>query len=231
MISSSFPRLVLPEWVTDELDLLHMQDRGLLSGTSVLLEDGSRYAISFYVPMAVYSDVHLSALAGAPCWLEMTPAVVVPDVALETLSTCVRHLHRVGYFQHLRPVGDAPVPTHLAHDDSTGAPRLVMPDDLSDRDAFELPINGCLRGASALFRDGSSFPVSFYHPIVLKQRCDAALATGKPCFAEPGMIPVPELQLSRFCIWPRDEREHSLEQVVEFVAVYGFFRYLQPSSG
>src|SRR5947209_4848898 len=71
-------------------------------------------------------------------------------------------------------------------------PRILFPEECDERAIFEMPLKGWLSTEVEL-EDGSRYPVYFTDPIRLQQDLDERMGTGNPCFAEPGLIVVPEV--------------------------------------
>ncbi len=93
---------------------------------------------------------------------------------------------------------------------------LLMPEDYDERSAFETPFRGYLEGASVRLTDGSRYAVVFYDPVRLGQDLEECVKLGRPFFAEPNLIVLPEIT------------EKAMRAAVEELARQGFFQQLKP---
>ena len=76
----------------------------------------------------------------------------------------------------------------------TDYPRLILSDQFSERDAFEIRLKGWFY-ASIELEDGSHHTLNFYDPVRLKQEFDDDVKNGRGCFAEPNLIIVAEVTI------------------------------------
>jgi len=95
-----------------------------------------------------------------------------------------------------------------------GDPRVIFPAGFDERAAFETPLKGWLSTHVEL-EDGCRYAVYFSDPIRLQQDVEEALKRGRPCFAEPGLIIVPEVTVQ------------TIRDAVQFLSKQGFFAYLK----
>jgi hypothetical protein len=93
---------------------------------------------------------------------------------------------------------------------------LVLPVDYDEQSAFETPSRGYLSGASVRFADGRSYAVFFIDPVRLQQDLEGEAKWGRPYFAEPNLIVLPEVT------------EQAMRTAVEELAKNGFFQHLKP---
>ena len=93
---------------------------------------------------------------------------------------------------------------------------LLMPEDYDARSAFETPSRGYLSGASVRLADGFVLPVFFIDPVRLGQELTDETRMGRPFFAEPNLIVLPEVT------------EPAMRAAVEELARQGFFQQLKP---
>jgi hypothetical protein len=93
-------------------------------------------------------------------------------------------------------------------------PRVIFPVGFDERAAVEAPLKGWL-SAQVELEDGCRYAVYFSDPIRLQQDVDDAVQNGRPCFAEPGLIIVPEVTVQ------------SIEAAVQFLWKQGFFASLR----
>lgn len=100
--------------------------------------------------------------------------------------------------------------------DQLRRPRLVFQCDFDERAAFEAESRGFLSHVAVELDDGSRYPVIFYDPVRLQQEIDDSIKAGRVCFADPGMIVVPELTLE------------CMNRAVLQLVREGFFSHLKP---
>ena len=94
-------------------------------------------------------------------------------------------------------------------------PRVLFPAGFDERAAIETPLKGWL-SAQVELDDGGRYAVYFSDPMRLHQDVDDAVHNGKPCFAEPGLIIVPEVTVQ------------AIQDAVQFLWEQGFFASLKP---
>ena len=97
-------------------------------------------------------------------------------------------------------------------------PRIIFPEGFDERAAFETPLKGWLNAQIEL-EDGCRYAVYFSDPIRLQQDVDEAVKSAKPCFAEPGLIIVPEVTIQ------------AIQDAVPFLWKQGFFASLKAEYG
>ena len=97
-------------------------------------------------------------------------------------------------------------------------PRIVFPEGFDERAAFETRLKGWLNAQIEL-EDGCRYAVYFSDPIRLQQDVDEAVKSEKPCFAEPGLIIVPEVTVK------------AIQYAVQFLWKQGFFASLKTDQG
>jgi hypothetical protein len=93
-------------------------------------------------------------------------------------------------------------------------PRIIFPEGFDERAAFETPLKGWLNAQIEL-ADGCRYSVYFSDPIRLQQDLDEAIESERPCFAEPGLIIVPEVTVK------------AVQDAVQFLWQQGFFADLK----
>jgi hypothetical protein len=92
--------------------------------------------------------------------------------------------------------------------------RVIFPEGFDERAAFETPLKGWLK-AQVELEDGGRYAVYFSDPIRLQQDVDEAVKHERPCFAEPGLIVVPEVTVQ------------AIQDAVQFLSKQGFFASLK----
>lgn len=96
----------------------------------------------------------------------------------------------------------------------TSGPRVVLPDEFDEQALFEMPLKGWL-SAHVESADGCRYPVYFSDPIRLQQDLEEEMQLGKPYFAMPGLIILPEVTME------------AIDQAVQLLWKQGFFTYLK----
>ena len=97
-------------------------------------------------------------------------------------------------------------------------PRVIFPAGFDERAAVEAPLKGWLSVQVELV-DGCRYTVYFSDPMRLQQDVDDAVHNGRPCFAEPGLIIVPEVTVQ------------TIQDAVQFLWKQGFFTLLKADQG
>ena len=97
-------------------------------------------------------------------------------------------------------------------------PRVIFPEGFDERAAFETPLKGWLQ-AQVELPDGCRYAVYFSDPMRLQQDLDEAVQSERPCFAEPGLIIVPEVTIK------------AIQDAVQFLCTQGFFVSLKAEQG
>jgi hypothetical protein len=98
------------------------------------------------------------------------------------------------------------------------SPRIIFPEGFDARAACEASLKGWLQVPIAL-ADGCRYTVYFSDPIRLQHDVDEAVKSAKPCFAEPGLIIVPEVTVQ------------AIQDAVQFLWKQGFFASLKAEQG
>lgn len=97
-------------------------------------------------------------------------------------------------------------------------PRVIFPERFDERATFETPLKGWL-SAQVESEDGCRYAVYFSDPIRLQQDLAEAIESGRPCFAEPGLIILSEVTVK------------AIQNAVQFLWEQGFFAYLKADQG
>lgn len=93
-------------------------------------------------------------------------------------------------------------------------PRVIFPEGFDERAALETPLKGWL-SVQVESEDGCRYAVYFSDPLRLQQDVDEAVKSGRPCFAEPGLIIVPEVTVQ------------TIQDAVQFLWQQSFFASLK----
>jgi hypothetical protein len=94
-------------------------------------------------------------------------------------------------------------------------PQLLYPEGFGERDEIEAAERGYLSHVRVELDDGRRFAVFFIEPVRLRQEVEA-LAAQSLCFAEVGLIVLPEVT------------RESIELAVADLIRRGFFEYFRP---
>jgi hypothetical protein len=97
-------------------------------------------------------------------------------------------------------------------------PRIIFPEGFDERAAFETPLKGWLK-AQVELENGCRYAVYFSDPIRLQQDVNEAVKHARPCFAEPGLIIIPEVTVQ------------AIQDAVQFLGTQGFFASLKAEQG
>jgi hypothetical protein len=93
---------------------------------------------------------------------------------------------------------------------------IEFPDWYDDRAVFEVTPKGWLDGIVVQLADGSRYQLCFYDPVRLQQTLNDDVELGKPFFAEPNLVIVPEITTK------------AVEAAVAGLVRDGFFDHLKP---
>lgn len=95
-------------------------------------------------------------------------------------------------------------------------PIVHYPDWFDERVEWEMTDKGHLQGIVVESEPGLRFSVSFIDPVRLRQDLEALASIGKPYFADPGLIVIPEVTTA------------AIAAAVKGLADDGFFQHLKP---
>ena len=96
------------------------------------------------------------------------------------------------------------------------APQVIFPKGFDERAEFETPLKGWLDQVQVQLPDGSRYGVSFIDPVRLQQDLAEYEKLGKPYFAEPGLIVLPQVTPA------------AIQRAVEELWHRGYFSHLVP---
>jgi hypothetical protein len=105
MTTNEFPTLLFSREF-DDLEEYDATSRGCLDA-KVQQQDGRTYPVTFYDCTRLVQDLEYEVSAGRMCIAD-PGMIVLPEVTLQNMLTAVRALTREGYFEHLRPLVEAP---------------------------------------------------------------------------------------------------------------------------
>src|SRR5689334_13176091 len=94
-------------------------------------------------------------------------------------------------------------------------PRLIFDPDFDERAAFEMSLKGWI-SLHVETEPGVRYPVYVIDPVRLQQDLAEMVTWDTPCFAEPGLVVVPEVTVA------------AIEQAIRFLHKTGFFSSLKP---
>jgi hypothetical protein len=94
-------------------------------------------------------------------------------------------------------------------------PKIIFPEGFNEQNLFELPSKGWVN-IKVLLSDNISYSIFFIDPIRLQQDLDDILRSGEPCFAEPGLVILPEVT------------DDTIRASIQFLWRTNFFTNLKP---
>jgi hypothetical protein len=95
-------------------------------------------------------------------------------------------------------------------------PQVIFPADYDPQSEFETPSRGYLGGVIVQAEDGSRYQVFFTDPTRLGQTLADDVRAGRPYYAEPGLIVLPEVTTE------------SITKAVQALWQDGYFDHLKP---
>jgi hypothetical protein len=93
---------------------------------------------------------------------------------------------------------------------------IVFPDWYDARCEYETPAKGFLSDVEVHLADGSRYQLYFTDLVRLQQTLEDDVAFGRPYFAEPGLVVLPEVTTE------------AIQRAVPGLLRDGFFRHLKP---
>ena len=94
--------------------------------------------------------------------------------------------------------------------------KIVFPDSFDDRSRLEMTSRGCLINVLVEVEDGNRYRVEFIDPVRLAQEMEDNVKLNIPCYAEPGLIILPEVTVVH------------IQKAVRYLYIHGFFESLTP---
>jgi hypothetical protein len=95
---------------------------------------------------------------------------------------------------------------------------ILFPEGFDERAEFETPLKGYLRDVQVRLENGSCYRLFFIDTTRLRQDLDAEIEAGRPYYAEPGLVVLPEVDTE------------SIRRAVSALWREGFFDQLKPIS-
>jgi hypothetical protein len=95
---------------------------------------------------------------------------------------------------------------------------VVFPQWYDARAEYETPAKGHLSEVEIRLEDGSRYQLYFIDPVRLQQTLEDDTEAGRPYFAEPGLVVLPEVSTE------------AIRQAVPALLRDGYFRHLKPLS-
>jgi len=95
-------------------------------------------------------------------------------------------------------------------------PRIIFPYGFNEIDEYEMPLRGCLSHTFVELENGDRYPVEFIEPVRLGQDLADYIRSEIPCYAEAGLIVIPEVTLPR------------IQEAVKYLYERGFFNQFKP---
>jgi hypothetical protein len=102
---ADYPRLVFA-YDLDEHDLAPQGHRG---DVVVQFANGEAFPVYFYESTTVCEELEDRKKWGFGCFVAPPGLVVIPEISVPNMKSAVSELIEIGYFDHLRPVGIAPI--------------------------------------------------------------------------------------------------------------------------
>ena len=100
--------------------------------------------------------------------------------------------------------------------DPSQLPKLILPDDFDDRAVDEIRMKGWFN-AKVEIADGRHYEVNFYDSIRLQQEIAWDFTKlNMPCFAEPGIVVIPEITVE------------AIQRALNYLAEHHYFSYFSP---
>ena len=104
---SEFPRLNFLEYPFDEREAYEANARGRRSHVCVEFENGDRFPVYFYDPVALRQELEgmemMESTSMAPHVAE-PGMIVIPEITEHYMKNAVATLIKVHYFDHMRPL-------------------------------------------------------------------------------------------------------------------------------
>jgi hypothetical protein len=92
---------------------------------------------------------------------------------------------------------------------------IIFPEWYDARCEYETPFKGYLSDVEVRLEDGSRYKVYFIDPARLQQTLEEDAASGRPYYAEPGLIVLPEVTTQ------------AIRQAIHGLLRDGYFRHLK----
>jgi hypothetical protein len=96
-----------------------------------------------------------------------------------------------------------------------GSYTVVFPDWYDQRAEWEVPAKGWLGGVE-VHLDGGRYALTFYDPVRLAQTLEEDARHGRPFFAEPGLVVLPEVSTA------------AVQAAIPGLVREGYFTHLKP---
>ncbi len=103
-------------------------------------------------------------------------------------------------------------------DTATEQPSIFFPDGFDDRWEYEMTLKGYLSNVEVGLTDGRRFLVNLIDPVRLAQDLEGEADSGRPYFAEPGLIVLTEVT------------KPAIVTAIQSLWREGFFEWLKPLS-
>ncbi len=101
---------------------------------------------------------------------------------------------------------------------ATEWPVISFPDGFDERWEYEMPLKGYLSRLRVRLDDGRHYLVNLIDPVRLAQDLEVETSCGRPYFAEPGLILLPEVTT------------RSITEAIHSLWREGFFETLKPET-
>jgi hypothetical protein len=158
---------------------------GYLDDVVVQLDDGSQFAVCFIDCDRLDKELAAAQERHRP-FIAKPGLIVVSRVNPWIMMLAIRWIHRQQFFTFLKPI--------FQHEEVSGEPEVVLPEGWDFYKEQEADRRGYLEGVTVQFGSSIRIPVCFMIPLRLRQEIVADALNGRPFFAEPGLIVLPEIK-------------------------------------
>jgi hypothetical protein len=93
---------------------------------------------------------------------------------------------------------------------------IVFPSGYDERRELETPDKGWLSDVEVHLEDGCHYALTFFDPVRLAQELEDDTRNGRPFFAEPGLVVLPEVSTA------------AIQAAIPGLLRIGFFTHLKP---
>jgi hypothetical protein len=94
-------------------------------------------------------------------------------------------------------------------------PKVIFHEEFDERSAYEAPLRGYVSHIIVETEDGNRYSVYFSDVVRLQQDLEIGVKHGEPCFAEPGLIVLPEVTVE------------TIHEAVKYLWKQNFFSHLK----
>lgn len=180
------PRLIFPSDFDFSREC-NIELEGIFDDLVIELGENLRYQIFCIDFVRLEKEVETKTREGHP-YFAKPGLIVVSRVNPWVLSLAARWLQTQNFFMQLNPI-----PWGIK---KQGIPNIVFPPDFDLVKEEEADRRGYLEGVTVQFDNHMMVPICLMIPARLRQEIIEDALNGRPFFAEPGLIVVPEIKRS-----------------------------------